>query len=131
MMGEKNLDKLLKTMKPALNVGDYVFCNTQDINKINLSNIVMLFTEKEGFTIVLHKHLADKYQLDYTFIASWITLTVHSSLNAVGFTAAFSKVLTEENISCNVVAGYFHDHIFVDKKDAAKAMKVLNRFFEE
>jgi hypothetical protein len=46
----------------------------------------------------------------------------------VGLTAAFSKALTEEDISCNVVAGYFHDHIFVDKKDAQKALAVLNKF---
>ena len=131
MTGEKDLDKLLKTMRPTLNAGDYVFCTTQDDSKINFADIIMLFKEEEGYTVVLHKHLADKLQIDYTFIASWITLTVHSSLDAVGLTAAFSRALTEENISCNVVAGYFHDHIFVEQKDAVKAMEVLNRFSKE
>ena len=128
MAGEKELRALLKNMKPTLNEGDYVFCTRKDINDCDFNNIVMSFKEREGITIVLTQEEADRLQFDYSFIAKWITLAVHSSLEAVGLTAAFSKALTEENISCNVVAGYFHDHIFVDKKDAQKAMDVLNKF---
>jgi len=115
-------------MKPTLNVGEYVFCTTDDITQINFSDIILLFKEAGGITVILNKSVADNLRLEYTFIASWITLNVHSSLESVGLTAAFSKVLAEENISCNVVAGYFHDHIFVDKKDAEKSMVILNRF---
>jgi len=130
MTGETNLDKLLKTMKPTLNVGEYVFCTTKDLKQFNISDVILFFKEDEGFTIILEQKVANHLKLDYTFIASWITLTVHSSLEAVGLTAAFSEALTKEKISCNVVAGYFHDHIFVDRKDAEKAMRVLNKFSE-
>jgi len=128
MTGETNLDKLLKTMNPKLNEGEYVFCSVNELSQFSFSDIILFFKEEEGFTIVVEKKLADKLHLKYTFIASWITLTVHSSLKAVGLTAAFSKALADENISCNVVAGYFHDHIFVDRKDAEMAMMVLERF---
>ncbi|MEO9662897.1 MAG: ACT domain-containing protein, partial [Maribacter dokdonensis] len=64
----------------------------------------------------------------YEFIASWITLTVHSALDAVGLTAAVANALTKHNISCNVVAAFYHDHIFVSTKDATKAMSVLQEF---
>jgi uncharacterized protein len=131
MPGEKNLDKLLKTMKPALNAGDYVFCTVQDLTSFNLNEIVSFFREEEGITIIVKQSVADKWQLQYSFVASWITLTVHSSLEAVGLSAAFSKALADENISCNVVAAYFHDHIFTDKRDAEKAISILNRFSEE
>ena len=130
MTGERNLDKLLKTMKPTLNPGEYVFCSVKDLQQINTSEIICLFREREGLTIIIERQAADRLELEYTFVAAWITLTVHSALEAVGLTAAFSKALTEENISCNVVAGYFHDHIFVDKKDSEKAMRVLNKFSE-
>ncbi len=66
----------------------------------------------------------------YQYVAAWITLNVHSSLEAVGLTAAFAKALGDAGISCNVVAAYYHDHIFVDVKDAEKAMDVLQRMAE-
>ena len=115
-------------MKPALNEGDYVFCTRKDMKAFDFDDIIMAFKEEEGITIILEQQAADRLQFEYSFVAKWITLTVHSSLEAVGLTAAFSKALTEENISCNVVAGYFHDHIFVNKKDFQKALLVLNKF---
>jgi hypothetical protein len=125
MTEEKDLSKLLKTMTPVLNGGEYVFCTIKDLSEIDQSEIISFFRETEGITIIVEKQIADKRQLHYTFVASWITLSVHSSLEAVGLTAAFSAALTKEKISCNVVAGYFHDHIFVHKNDADKAMNAL------
>ncbi len=127
-MGEKDLDRLLKTMKPQLNTGDFVFCSISDLSIVKFNDVILLFKEQEGITIIIKKETADNTGLDYSFTASWITLTVHSSLSAVGLTAAFAKALSDEGVSCNVVAAYYHDHIFVDKKDAVKAMNILNRF---
>ena len=130
MPGENNLDTLLKTMKPKHNIGDYVFCSINDLSNITPDKAILIFKEEEGTTIIIKKELADNLNLNYSFVAAWITLTVHSSLAAVGLTAAFSAALSKENISCNVVAAFYHDHIFVDKKDAEKAMEILNRFSE-
>ncbi|AUC75686.1 ACT domain-containing protein [Olleya sp. Bg11-27] len=128
MTGEKKLDVLLKSMKPKHNIGEFVFCKTDHLEHINLNQIIMSFKEDESMTIIAKKSVADTLNLDYSFVASWITLTVHSSLEAVGLTAAFSNALSQNGISCNVVAAYYHDHIFVDKKDTDKAMAVLNAF---
>ncbi len=130
MPGESNLETLLKTMKPKINFGEYVFCPVRDLSLVNLNDIILFFKEEEATTIVVKKELADTLKLEYSFTASWITLTVHSSLAAVGFTAAFSKVLSDNGISCNVVAAYYHDHIFVERNNAEKAMAILNRFSE-
>ena len=126
MAGETNLDILIKTMEPCLNEGDYVFCTVDDLLSVNQNELVFYFKEKEAITIVVRKEFADKSQFEYSMIFKWITLTVHSSLDAVGLTAAFSTALAKESISCNVVAGFYHDHIFVPKKDALKAMDTLH-----
>ena len=125
--GETNLSQILKTLSPELNPGEYIFHSTNDPDQFDQKDIIGLFKEKEGFTVIILKKLADEKKIPYQFIASWITLNVHSSLDAVGLTAAFSDALTKENISANVVAGYYHDHIFVAKKDSNKAMKALGR----
>ncbi len=114
-------------MHPILNEGDYVFCTIPFSQAIDQSKIVGSFIEKEGLTIILDKNVADSLNLSYTYVAAWITLTVHSSLEAVGLTAAVSTALANEGISCNVIAAFYHDHIFVAKKDADRAMKVLEK----
>lgn len=131
MNGETNLEALIKSMTPQLNEGDYVFCTLEEISKIDTNNIICLFKEAGAFTVILNKSTADELGLSYNYIAAWITLTVHSSLDAVGLTAAFSKALGDNGISCNVVAAYYHDHIFVNREDAAKAIKVLKTLSEK
>ena len=128
MAGETNLKILLKTMQPKLNPGVYVFCSCKDLAGVSIHDVLLIFKEDEGFTIIIKKEVADKSGFQYSFIASWITLTVNSSLDAVGLTAAFSKALSDSEISCNVVAAYYHDHIFVRKDHTEKAMQILNKF---
>lgn len=127
--GEKNLNTLLRSLTPELHQGTFVYCTTTDKN-VDMRDAVMVFREAEGSTLILPKEKADAMGLPYAFEAAWITLTVHSSLEAVGLTAAFSNALTKENISCNVVAGYYHDHLFVPVADAQRAMTALRRLSE-
>lgn len=128
MSGEKDLQTLLKSMKPKLNDGEFVFCRIEESNTIDLNEIEMFFREEEAITVILKKEKAAKLNIECAVVMSWITLSVHSSLEAIGLTSAFSKALSDHEISCNVVAAFYHDHIFVNKRDAEKAMQILNHF---
>jgi hypothetical protein len=127
MSGETDITTLLKTMRPKLNDGEYVFCTVPASQTIDPTNIIGSFKEAEGLTVILNKETADNLNLHYTYLSAWITLTVHSSLEAVGLTAAFSNALAKAGISCNVIAAYYHDHIFIAKDDSIKAMQVLEQ----
>jgi len=128
MAGETNLAQLIKGMVPKQNDGEYVFSTLTDLSAVRREDTLCEFKEEEGTTVVLAREKADKLGLPYDYVASWITLTIHSSLEAVGLTAAFSNELAKHNISCNVIAAYYHDHIFVDRKDGEKALRVLTAF---
>ncbi len=125
MSGENNFSKLIRSMKPVLNEGEYVFCTFSNPDKVDLNEAICTFREAEGLSVILPKPVADKNQYVYSFIASWITLTINSSLEAVGLTASIARALAENNISANVVAGYHHDHVFVPRRDAERAMRAL------
>ena len=126
MAGERDLTKLIRNMKPDLQPGTYVFTTVNIMKGIPLTDIICVFREKEGITIVMEQDKADKLQLHYDFLAAWITLNVHSSLDATGLTAVFSNALAKQAISCNVISGYYHDHIFIEKKDENIAISVLH-----
>ena len=124
--GENDLNKLIKGLSPKLNDGEYVFTSIKNIDLLNTSEVICTFKEKEGFTLILERNRADQLGLKYNFVASWITLEIHSSLNAVGLTSLFTTELANHGISCNVIAGYYHDHIFVSTKDSLKTLGILN-----
>ena len=122
---EKDLHTLLATMRPVIREGEYVYALWPH-GKPLAGHIAAAVREAEGLTVVLPRDDADAMGLKYDFVAAWITLQVHSSLEAVGLTAAVSAALTEAKISCNVLAGFHHDHLLVPVADAERALEVLH-----
>ena len=127
MAGILELNTLLKSMNPELKQGEYIFCSLAG----NLGDYIHLnplasYIEDEGITLILNADTADKAGITYEGKYNLITLNVHSSLEAVGLTAAVSTKLTEHNISANVVAAFYHDHIFVQTDKAQAALSALN-----
>ena len=125
MPGETNLQKLLAALNPELNPGEFVFCLVESLEKAFSLEPLCSFQEKEGITVILPRAKADEMGFSNSLVCAWITLTVHSSLEGVGLTAAVSRALADAGISCNLVAAFHHDHLFVPLKDADRAMKAL------
>ncbi|MER5846268.1 ACT domain-containing protein [Streptomyces sp. NPDC002012] len=131
MTGERDLRTLLSGMRPELNPGRHVFTTAPDGVMPEGVNPVVTVTEPEGLTMVMPEAEAVSAGLRYDYVAGWITLRVHSALDAVGLTAAVSLALTDVGLSCNVVAGFHHDHLFVPYDRAAEAVDVLKALAAE
>ncbi len=129
MSGITDLDELLRSMSPALAEAEFVFCTVSGAlkNYVEL-NPVATFIEPEGLTLVVEKSVAEKAGLSFEGSYRQITLTVHSSLEAVGLTAAVATKLASKGISANVIAAYYHDHIFVQTSKAKAAISALKEF---
>ena len=126
-IGETDLMTLLASMSPELMEGDYVFCTFPGAKYGDHANFqpIAMMQETEGLTLILPRTIADAEKLSYNSVFKGITLTVHSSLDAVGLTAAFAEQLADSGISANVVAGFYHDHIFVQSEQADMAILAL------
>ena len=122
-----DLSVLLKTLEPVLNPGIFAFASVKDGRVIDPAVIVASIREPEGLSVITSEADAEIAGLNVLFKCAWITLTVNSALNAVGVTAAFATALSQSGISCNVVAGAYHDHIFVPLESAQGAMRVLHQ----
>lgn len=129
MAGEKNLKILLQSLNPKLLSETYVFCLLPEgeYGDLKAAKPIASFMEDEGLSIILPKLQADLHNMDYDGEFRAITLKVHSSLDAVGMTAAISDRLTKDNISANIVAAFNHDHVFVNVKDADRALHLLEQ----
>ncbi|MFF8830982.1 ACT domain-containing protein [Streptomyces sp. NPDC015131] len=130
MSAERDLARLVAGMRPELNPGHYVFVTVDGPAVPPGLHPVVTVAESEGLTLVVPQEEADAASLPYDYVAGWITLRVHSALDAVGLTAAVSRELADAGLSCNVVAGFHHDHLFVDSARAGDALTALRRLAE-
>ena len=120
-----DLNHLLRTLDPVLHEGVYAFaCLPTGTNLRGLAPLAT-FQEDEGLTVVLKEEAALARRVPVSFRAAWITLTVQSDLQAVGLTVAVSQVLAGAGISCNILAGVHHDHLFVPVDEGPRALGVL------
>jgi hypothetical protein len=131
MAAELDLSTLLAGMQPVVRSGEYVFVSVPAATPIGSLPSLATVVEDEGTTHVVERAVADERGLAYDFVAAWITLQVHSALAAVGLTAAVAGALADAGISCNVLAGAYHDHLLVPHERAADAVRVLEELSVE
>ncbi|MCU1675418.1 MAG: acetyltransferase [Frankiales bacterium] len=114
---------LLASMDAVCDDVEWVFCTVAALPAA--ASPIVTVVEDEGLTIVVRRDEADELELAYTFVAAHLTLRVVSALDAIGLTAAVSRALADREISANVVAGFFHDHVFVPFDRRADALAAL------
>ena len=114
MEGESDLGKLLASLEPILSERRYSFM-AADNNVLDAAAFALV-REEEGITMIRESAAGDWAR---------VSLAVHSSLDAVGLTAALSRTLADHGISANVVAAMHHDHVFVPWNRREEALAVL------
>jgi hypothetical protein len=120
-----DLDQLLRTLEPVRNEGAWAFALLPPGTDPGPLEPAVTVREPEGLTVVVPEAAARAHGLTVLFRGAWITLRVHSDLQAVGLTAAVAGELGRAGISCNVVAGACHDHLFVPLDQAGDALEAL------
>jgi hypothetical protein len=131
MTEETNLRKILQTLGPELSAESFVFSRVSEkLGRVLAPESLGFFREQEGVTLILPRELAEDHQLDYELVFRKITLTVHSSLAAVGLLAEVTRVLAARDVPVNVISGYAHDHLFILEKDVEAALKSLEELSE-
>lgn len=124
---QHDLATLIASLDPKLDPETYVFSSRSGVQYGDLADLHPLgcILEEEGLSLILEQQQADRNGLAYTGAFKRITLTVQSSLEAVGLTAVVSQALAEHDLPTNVVAGTYHDHLFIPERFAHQAMTVL------
>jgi hypothetical protein len=129
MPASRDLAHLLAVMRPALDPREFVFASGSfdTLAELSRSGTVPLatFVETEGVSLVLERSVATRFDLAYIYPCRLITLTVHSSLDAIGFVARITSALAAAGISVNPIAAYHHDHLLVPSDRADEALAVL------
>jgi hypothetical protein len=123
-MADRDLARLVAGLAPRLDPDPWVFVTLPE-PPADLDPL-MTFREDEGVTCILRPDDARWLGLPDRPAFRRITLGVHSSLEAVGLTAAVAGALTAAGISANVVAAFHHDHVFVPADRAEAAMAQLD-----
>ena len=126
--GVTDLDQMLATLAVDRRPGVFTFVSGPAV--LDDVEVQAMIVEREGVTSVVAVEDARGLGLDVDFEAAWLTLRVHSALEAVGLTAAFSAALGERDIPCNVLAGTFHDHLLVPVDRADDAVDALEALRE-
>ena len=123
--GESDLLTLIAQMSPCLDDQVWAFVSVGEVSSEYVAeHALATFREIEGTTLIVPWERAEEFDVCSEPMAR-ITLNIHSSLEAVGLIAAVSQALASEAISANVVAGFYHDHIFVPQTAGERAVACL------
>jgi hypothetical protein len=125
--GETDLGRMLATLLVRRRPGTVAYVTVDDDEAADLDlHPWAVVEEDEGTTLVLDVIEARAAGLSFEGEWAWLSLEVHSSLDAVGLTAALSGALAGAGIPANLLAGHHHDHVLVPAAKADEALAVLH-----
>lgn len=128
MMPLRDLDQILSQLSPQIG-GTYYFATVEHLPE-GLTPFAMV-QENEGITVIVSDDQAKEFGFPAVQPMVRISLGAYTSLEAVGITATVAQTLASRGIACNVIAGYYHDHIFVPSSKSKEAERLLQNLVEQ
>lgn len=125
MSGERDLATVLRTMTITRRPGTYVYVAVPN-GAAAPAPAAATIVEDEATTVVLERGLAEASGSAWSFEAAWLTVEVHTALDGVGLTAVLARALADAGMACNVLAGFYHDHLLVPADRADDALRALS-----
>lgn len=124
MAGERDLATILGSLQVRRRADPVAVISVDEPVELG-DGVLALIAEEEGTTAVVTVREAERRNWPVDFTAAWLTIDVHTALEGVGLTAALSTALAAAGIPCNVLAGWFHDHLLVPLEQADEATAVI------
>lgn len=125
MSGNTNLQEVLNSLQVSCDEVEYGFATVADDTTAFNGEVLCVFHEAEGLTIIASKNYLSAKSFAFEGTYAKLTIEVHTSLELVGLTAVLAKALADNGISANVIAAYYHDHVFVQYDVRQKAADIL------
>ncbi len=120
-----DLERMLAELRVGRREGTYCMVSLVAPDADLRASAAAIVKEDEAISLVITTDQADDRRIPYDFAAAWLTLEVHSSLHAVGLTAAVARMLADQGVPCNVLAGFYHDHLLVPAREAERVTAIL------
>jgi len=125
MSGITDLKQTLSSLKVICDDIEYGFASVSLDSTIDREKVLATFHEDGYLAIIAPSAYLDSKGIENEGPFAKLTIDVHTSLEMVGLTAVLSTKLAEHEISANVVAAFYHDHVFVQYKLRQKAIELL------
>ena len=125
MAGITDLKKVLSTLIVVCDDIKYGFASVPKDTGLDTSKVLATFQEDGRLAIIAPQEYLKVKGIKYEGPYAKLTIDAHTSLELVGLTAVLASKLAEHGISANVVAAFYHDHIFVQYELRKKAITLL------
>ncbi len=125
MSGLTDLKDTLDSLKVSCDEIEYSFASVPDDSLISRDKVLATFQENGRLAVIAPKEFLDSKEIENEGPYAKLTIDVHTSLELVGLTAVMATKLAKNGISANVVAAFYHDHVFVQYDLRKKAIELL------
>lgn len=125
MSGLTDLQQTLQSLKVLCDDIEYGFASIENESQIDRNKVLATFHENGRLAVIAPLNYLNSLNIENEGPYAKLTIDIHTSLELVGLTAVMATELAKNGISANVVAAFYHDHVFVQYELRKQAIDLL------